>query len=61
MSLKVFHVLFITLSIILCVGCAAWSFASGTMPYFGGACALSAVVLIAYECVFIRKAKQLIT
>lgn len=61
MSLKVFHVLFITIAIILCAGCAIWGFSTGITPYFSGACAVAAAALIVYELFFIRKARGLIT
>lgn len=61
MSLKVFHVLFITIAIILCAGCAAWGLATEMTPYFSWSCAATAAALIVYEFAFIRKAKTLIT
>jgi F0F1-type ATP synthase assembly protein I len=61
MSLKAFHVLFITLSILLCAGCAIWAFANGVTPIFGWASAVLAVALVVYEIFFLRKAKRIIT
>ena len=61
MSLKAFHVLFITLAILLSIGCAVWSLANDVMPAFGWASAVVALGLIAYEIYFVRKARRIIT
>jgi hypothetical protein len=61
MSLKAFHVLFITISILLCAGCAVWSFANEAMPAFGWSSAVLAIGLVIYEIYFLRKAKRIIT
>jgi hypothetical protein len=61
MSLKAFHILFITLAILLSLGCAVWSFSNQVMPGFGWASAVTAVALVAYEIYFVRKSKRIIT
>ena len=61
MSLKAFHILFITISIVLCIGCAVWAFSNDVMPIFGWASAGSAAALVVYEIFFLRKAKRIIT
>jgi len=61
MSLKAFHVLFITISIILCIGCAIWAFSNGVTPIFGWSSAVLAVALVVYEIFFLRKARGIIT
>ncbi len=61
MSLKGFHIVFITLSILLAIGCAAWSFANQTALAFGIASVVAAVALIFYGIWFIRKSKKIIT
>lgn len=61
MSLKVFHVVFITISILLAAGCSVWAFAYEATPIFGWACAVVAVALIIYEISFLKKAKRIIT
>jgi hypothetical protein len=61
MSLKVFHVIFISLAILLAVGCAIWSFANEVMPAFGWTSAAVAIGLVFYEVYFLRKARRIIT
>ena len=61
MSLKAFHVLFITISILLCAGCAVWAFSNDAAPAFGWSSAVLAVALVVYEVFFLRKAKGIIT
>jgi|WetSurMetagenome_2_1015567.scaffolds.fasta_scaffold655256_3 hypothetical protein len=64
MSLKAFHLAFITLSIILAIGFAIWLFAGEaevgvTEGVVGGICSLTAGVgLIAYAVRFMRKLKN---
>ena len=57
MSLKAFHVLFITASVALAFGMAAWSFrrspAGATLAFAAG------LLLVAYEVWFLRKARRL--
>ena len=56
MSLKAFHVLFITASVLLAFGMAAWCVKTSAL----GAAAASAVglALIGYEVWFLRKARR---
>jgi uncharacterized protein (DUF58 family) len=61
MSLKVFHILFIVLSILLAAGCAAWAFITGAGAGFGVASAMAAVALIIYGIRFLKKSKRIIT
>jgi hypothetical protein len=61
MSLKIFHILFIVLSIVLAAGCAAWAFMTGAGFAFGIASAVAAVALIIYGVQFLKKSKRIIT
>ena len=57
MSLKAFHVLFITASVLLAFGMAAWLMRSSAL---GAAGALAVgLALIGYEVWFVRKARRL--
>ena len=64
MSLKAFHIVFVTVSVILCVGFALWAIveyrangAIGTLIW-GVVSLLAAVVLVAYGRWFLRKLKE---
>lgn len=64
MSLKGFHILFITLATLLCVFVVIWAFvltsAAGVgLKFFGASCALAAVILPLYGVSFYRKAKKI--
>ena len=59
MSLKLFHIFFITLSTLLAIGCAVWAFAGGSTG-FGAGCAALAVAMPIYGVVFWRKARRII-
>lgn len=61
MSLKSFHILFISLAVLLCLGCALWAFAFGVEPLFGIASVAVGVALVIYGVVFLRKSKGIIT
>lgn len=61
MSLKVFHVIFIILSILLAIVCAWWSFSNGVALPFGIVSALTAVGLVIYGVWFVRKSRTIIT
>jgi hypothetical protein len=61
MSLKAFHIFFITLSVLLSTGCAVWAFAYGAEPAFGIAALVIAVGLVFYGIAFLRKARTIIT
>lgn len=67
MSLKAFHVVFITVSVLMALGLSAWCMAqyfgpvhAGTDHLIGGVVALVAAVgLIAYEVYFLKKVKNI--
>ena len=66
MSLKAFHILFITFSTLLAFGCGIWclwvnSLAPETHSYLAGAIFsfAAAIALIIYGCWFWRKMKRL--
>ena len=64
MSLKAFHILFITVSVLLCGGFGLWCFLSeavrGVTGYqaLGGVSLFIAVALVIYEIMFVRKMKD---
>ncbi len=60
MSLRAFHILFILLSVILCVVCSYWAFATGAGFYFGIGSALSGVILTVYGVRFVSKTRGVI-
>ena len=60
MSLRAFHILFITLSALLASGCAWWAFANGAAPAFGIISAAVAVGLVVYGVYFLKKTRKLI-
>lgn len=65
MSLKAFHVLFITLSVLLCLGVAGWNgsayMAEGSVGYLAQSIgwAVAGVGLAVYGVLFLRKYKVL--
>lgn len=65
MSLKAFHILFITVSTLLALGCGAWCVwvnrVAGAPVYLAGAIAsfTAAIALITYGVWFYRKMKRL--
>ena len=64
MSLRSFHLLFITASVLLALGLAAWCFGADEpgvpRTIAGGAAALAAGVgLVVYEAWFVRKTRSL--
>ena len=61
MSLKVFHIVFIVLAILLAAGCAAWSFANQIAIPFGIASGACGVALFIYGIWFLKKSKRIIT
>lgn len=56
MSLKWFHVVFISLSIVLAVAFGFWGLFNG-FPLLGGASLAAAVALGVYESYFLQKAR----
>jgi hypothetical protein len=61
MSLKVFHIFFIILAILLSGGVAVWAFLNQADRGFAIACAVAAFLLLVYGIYFIRKSKRIIT
>lgn len=64
MSLKSFHIFFISVATLLCVFVALWAFvleagASLGLQVFGGSCAAAAVLLPVYGIRFYRKAQKI--
>ena len=59
MSLKIFHVCFITLSTLLAIGCAVWALAAGNTG-FGAVCIALAVAMPVYGVAFWRKARRIV-
>ena len=61
MSLKTFHVFFISVSVLLCLGFGWWCFTTDHGPYILGGIAalLCAVGLVVYEVSFLRKFKDM--
>ena len=59
MSLKIFHICFITLSTLLAIGCAVWALAAGSTG-FGAVCIAHAVAMPVYGVAFWRKARRIV-
>ena len=57
MSLKGFHLLFITASVLLALGLGAWCLPERRMAAF--ACFAVAALLVGYETWFVKKARNL--
>jgi hypothetical protein len=57
MSLKAFHLIFVTLLTGLSFGCAAWAFNSGR-PVFGAAAIATGILVIVYGIYFLKKLKN---
>lgn len=58
MSLKAFHLIFVTLLTTLSFGCAVWAFSAGKT--FGGAAGIVAgIVVIVYGVYFLKKLKRI--
>ena len=65
MSLKAFHVVFITAAVLMSIGCAVWGFKSYFAPegrtldlIFGIFSVIGAVALVVYERFFLKKLKH---
>ncbi len=58
MSLKAFHIFFISASVLLAVMVATWAFLNSS-PVLGGVSALAVVALLVYQSKFIRMARAL--
>jgi 4-hydroxybenzoate polyprenyltransferase len=61
MSLKVFHLLFIIVAILLAIGCALWAFLNETAFLFGVGSSVTAVALLIYGVWFLKKSRKIIT
>lgn len=65
MSLKAFHILFITLAVLMILGCAGWVFSHWLATGYPGSLVaavlsfLGALLLVAYEVLFLRKSRGL--
>ena len=57
MSLKAFHLIFVTLLTSLSFGCAAWAFADGRVT-FGWAGVAVGILVIIYGVYFLKKLKN---
>ena len=58
MSLKAFHLIFVTLLTALSFGCAAWAFAA-SRPVFGGISIAAGILVIFYGVYFLKKLKKI--
>jgi len=58
MSLKAFHLIFVTLLTTLAFGCAASAFAGGR-PVFGGIGIAAGILVIIYGVYFLKKLKKI--
>jgi hypothetical protein len=58
MSLKAFHLIFVTLLTTLSFGCAAWAFTSGR-PVFGAVAVAVGILVIIYGVYFLKKLKKI--
>jgi hypothetical protein len=58
MSLKAFHLIFVTLLTALVFGCAAWAFADGH-PVFGAGAVTAGIGVIIYGVYFLKKLKRI--
>ncbi len=57
MSLKAFHLIFVTLLTALSFGCAAWAFQSGSLLW-GAAAVLTGIFVMVYGVYFLKKLKH---
>jgi hypothetical protein len=57
MSLKAFHLIFVTLLTGLSFGCAAWAFQAGA-AFWGVVAAIAGVFVIVYGVYFLKKLKN---
>jgi len=58
MSLKAFHLIFVTLLTALSFGCAAWAFAAGR-PLYGALGIAAGILAIIYGIYFLKKLKKI--
>ncbi len=64
MSLKGFHIIFISLATLLCLFIVLWAFLLESSPalgmkIFGGTCALAAIILPIYGVRFYKKSQNI--
>lgn len=57
MSLKAFHLIFVTLLTGLSFGCAAWAFEAGS-AFWGVTALIAGVIVIVYGIYFLKKLKN---
>jgi hypothetical protein len=60
MSLRIFHICFITLSTLLCAFVAWWCFANDAEKIYAWSFAVAAAVLPPYGIWFLRKSRKLV-
>ncbi len=58
MSLKAFHLIFVTLLTALSFGCAAWAFSAGD-TFWGVTGIVAGIVVIIYGIYFLKKLKRI--
>ena len=58
MSLKAFHLIFVTLLTALSFGCAAWAFSTGN-SFWGAAGIVAGMAVIVYGIYFLKKLKRI--
>jgi hypothetical protein len=58
MSLKAFHLIFVTLLTSLCFGCAAWAF-NGGLAAWGWTGIATGILVIIYGVYFLKKLKKI--
>ena len=58
MSLKAFHLIFVTLLTSLSFGCAAWAFQAGS-PLWGVTSIAAGIIVIVYGVYFLKKLKNI--
>ncbi len=57
MSLKTFHIFFISVAVLLCIGFGVWCLREGSRTALGIGSFLVAVALVVYEVNFLRRFK----
>lgn len=60
MSLKIFHICFITISTLLAAGCAWWAFANSVSAAFAWGSVAAAVLMPVYGVWFLKKTRRLV-
>lgn len=58
MSLKAFHLIFVTLLTALAFGCATWAFLAGN-SFWGAAGIVAGIAVIIYGVYFLKKLKRI--